>query len=86
MADTTSYAVLPFSRIENGDLVAEEGFEAASASLAVAMARAFANKQAGAIAFSRTANPETGEFAAVVLGRFGETLMAVELLVGPSAL
>jgi len=69
----TYYVVVPFDRDESGSLVAGEGQEAPSAFAAERKARAFALQHAGAVAFSRTGDPATGEFQdAVVLAQFGE--------------
>ena len=73
MADVTCFVVLPFVRDEDGELVAEEGVEAPSASSAQRRAQAMLGKKAGAIAFSRTGDPAIGEFAdAIILGRYGD--------------
>ena len=57
-----------FERDEAGDIVALEPMESQSSSAAVARARSLAATKAGAIAFSRTGDPNIGEFAdAVVL-------------------
>ena len=50
-----------------------EPMEARSSAAAVSRARALAAKEAGAIAFSRSGDPDIGEFAdAVVLFREGD--------------
>ena len=56
-----------------GELIAEEGVEAPSASSAQRRAQSMLGKKAGAIAFSRTGDPAIGEFAdAIILGRYGD--------------
>ncbi len=72
MAAVTYYVALPFTRGEDGDLVAGEPQEKQTASAAIREARRMAEAGAGAVAFSRTGDPSAGEFAdAVVIERFG---------------
>lgn len=67
----TYFVVQPFVRTEDGLVVAEPK-TAQSADAARAIARQAAGK-GGAIAFSRSGDPSTGEFSdARVLGVFGE--------------
>lgn len=74
MASVTYWAVLPFVRDEDGNLCADEAVECQSSAGAAARARALAATKAGAIAFSRTGDPETGDWAdAIVLTRVGDT-------------
>ena len=76
---TTYYVALPFVRNEDGDLVTDEPREAQSETGAKRIAAALATEKAGALAFSRTGDPEVGEFDdAVILARYGE--VAEELL------
>ncbi|MFC2248781.1 hypothetical protein ACETRX_04070 [Labrys portucalensis] len=79
MAKVTYYVVLPFIRNEEGDLFAIEAEEALD--VAKAKFRAFnmvGHKRGddvivGAIAFSRTGDPATGDFGdALILSRHGE--------------
>jgi hypothetical protein len=73
MADLTYFVALPFERNSDGELVAGEPRDAQSQSAAVRLAAALAATKAGAVAFSRTGDPSTGEFAdAVILARYGE--------------
>ena len=73
MSNITYYVSLGFIRNEEGELVALEAVESQTSSVAVAKARSLASKNAGAIAFSRTGDPNIGEFAdAVVLWQGGE--------------
>ena len=69
----TYYVVVPFGPSQDGDLVALEPMEAQSGETAKRRAAAAALKHGGAIAFSRTGDPTTGEFGdAVVLGTYGD--------------
>ena len=73
MGVVTYYVAMAFRRDEEGELVALEPVEARSSSAAVSRARSLAAQEAGAVAFSRTGDPDIGEFAeAVVLYREGE--------------
>jgi hypothetical protein len=73
MGVVTYYVAMAFRRDEEGELVALEPVEARSSSAAVSRARSLAATEAGAVAFSRTGDPDIGEFAeAVVLYRQGE--------------
>jgi hypothetical protein len=82
MGTLTYYAVLPFVRDEGGDLVPGAAKECSSAANAVRVAQNLAFSSAGVIAFSRTGDPATGEFAdALVLRKFGEVL-SIDDLVG----
>jgi hypothetical protein len=75
MSAVTYHVVLGFQRSEEGDIVAGEPKEARSADQAVRLARALAEKapHCGAIAFSRTGDPDVGDFEdAVVLEAFRE--------------
>ena len=67
------HVVVPFGRIEDGDLVPLEPMEASNRERARRRAQAAATKHAGAIAFSRTGNPNTGEFGdATISATYGE--------------
>lgn len=80
MAKVTYYVVLPFLRNEDGDLAPGEAMEVPSAASARSRAAAALGKYAGAVAFSRTGDPQLGDFDdAVVLGRFGETPDGLDL-------
>lgn len=73
MANITYFVALPFEQNSDGELVAGEPREAQSHAGAIRMAAAMASSKAGAIAFSRTGDPSTGEFAdAVILASYGE--------------
>ena len=69
----TYHVVVPFDRDEEGNLVAGEAKEAPNGEIARRRAQALAAAHAGAIAFSRTGDPDSGEFQdAVVTAEFGE--------------
>jgi hypothetical protein len=69
----TYYVAIQFVRRPDGSLVAQAPVECADADAAIACAKTMTRKQAGAIAFSRTGDPDRGEFdPAVVLARFGK--------------
>jgi hypothetical protein len=69
----TYYVALPFERTEDGDLVPVEAMEAPSAGAAQRLAMRFSLVKAGAVAFSRTGDPDSGEFEdAVVIAKYGE--------------
>ena len=69
----TYYVVVPFGRVEGGDLVPLEPVEAPNTESARRRAQAAAAKHGGAIAFSRMGDPNTGEFSdAVILATYGE--------------
>lgn len=73
MAKLTYYVVLPLFRTSDGDLVADEPIEVSDGDRARRQAERVARAKGGAVAFSRTGDPSTGEFAdALVLARFGE--------------
>lgn len=77
----TYYVALPFMRNEEGELVPGEAQDRQSASSAESLARKLALTAAGAVAFSRTGEPATGEFSdAVVLRTFGEVPSLEDLL------
>ena len=75
MAAVTYFVALAFARTEEGEIGACEPKEARSADQAVRMATSLAAMEAhcGAIAFSRTGDPDIGEFDdAVILKTVGE--------------
>jgi hypothetical protein len=85
MAEVTYYVALPFTLTEDGDLVAGEAKECQSAHGAAREARRLASTSAGAIAFARTGDPGTGEFAdAVVIESFGNVQSVNDLTGDPS--
>ena len=69
----TYHVVIAFDRDAEGDLKPGEAREVMSPIVAERRARALALEHAGALAFSRTGDPATGEFQdAVILAQFGE--------------
>ena len=69
----TYHVVIAFDRDAEGDLKPGDAREVLSPIVAERWARALALEHAGAVAFSRTGDPATGEFQrAVILARFGE--------------
>ena len=74
MTSLTYYVVLPFFRTADGDLIADEPIEVPNAGVARRQAQRVARSKGGAVAFSRTGDPQLGEFSdAVILARYGET-------------
>ena len=79
----TYFVAIPFVRNKEGELVPGEAQDRQSASAAESLARKMALTSAGAVAFSRTGEPATGDFEdAVVLRSFGEVPSMEELLSG----
>jgi hypothetical protein len=73
MGNITYYVSMGFVRNEEGDLVALDPIESQTSSVAISTARSLAAKNAGAVAFSRTGDPDVGEFDdAKVLWQAGE--------------
>jgi len=69
----TYYVVVYFDRDEEDNLKAGEAREATNAAAAERAARALAAQHAGAVAFSRTGDPATGDFRdGAVLAQFGD--------------
>ena len=80
MANVTYYVALPFMRTEEGELVPGEAQDRHTAFAAVNAARKLARMYPGAVAFSRTGDPESGDFAdATILRMFGEVGASVEM-------
>ena len=72
MSNVTYYVAMGFELID-GDLVAMDPAECQSSTQAISRARSLAAKKAGAVAFSRTGDPNIGEFSdAVVLFSAGD--------------
>ncbi len=68
----TYHVVVPFTQDQDGNVVPLEPNEAPSADAARRRARAAAEKHGGAVAFSRTGDPNTGDFEeARVIASFG---------------
>jgi hypothetical protein len=71
----TYYVALPFIRADDGTIAPGEAFECRDAGAAILRAEILSRIQGnvGAIAFSRTGDPDVGKFEnAVVLKTFGE--------------
>ena len=69
----TYYVVVPFDRDDDGDLRPGEAQEVPNPGIAERKARDLARVHAGALAFSRSGDPATGNFQdAVVLATFGQ--------------
>ena len=69
----TYFAVLPFSRSEDGDFIAEAAIEVRSHEQAKATAMRMAGADRGAVAFTKTGDPQLGDWNdAVILGRYGD--------------
>lgn len=82
MAEVTYYVALPFDRNDEGELVPGEAQECQTSSAAIRRAQSMAATHAGAIAFSRSGDPKTGDFEpAEVLKSFGE-IPAEDALMG----
>ncbi|UDL94132.1 MULTISPECIES: hypothetical protein [Lichenihabitans] len=72
MPPITYHVVVPFDRSPEGDLVPGEAKEAPNGDRAKRMAQALAATHAGALAFSRNGDPDSGVFDdAVVTAIFG---------------
>lgn len=83
MASVTYYAVLPFVRDEDGNLCPDEAVECQSPAGAASRARALAVTKAGAVAFSRTGDPDIGDFSdAVIIVRVGDVPSDLEAVTG----
>ncbi len=73
MGNVTYYVAMGFERDPEGELAAMDPAECQSSSQAISRARSLAASKAGAVAFSRTGDPNIGEFTdAVVLFSAGE--------------
>jgi hypothetical protein len=74
----TYYVVLPFVEAPRG-LLAEEAIEARGKAEAVRMGKRLAEMKAGVIVFSRSGNPDLGEYEdAKILAKFGQVPSVVE--------
>ena len=73
MPEITYFAVLPFSRTEDGDFLAEAAIEVRSAAQARSTASLMEGAGKGAVAFSKTGDPQLGVWQdAVILARYGD--------------
>jgi hypothetical protein len=69
----TYHVVVVFDRDEEGGLKPGEAQEATNSAAATRRARALSGQHAGAVAFTRTGDPATGEFQdGAVLAQFGD--------------
>ena len=81
MGVMTYFVALPFVRNDEGALVAGEAQDRQSAGAAESAALRMAETAPGAVAFSRTGDPATGESEdAAVLRTFGEVPSLLALL------
>jgi hypothetical protein len=73
MADVTYYVAMAFVRTEEGDLVPAEAKDFQDPGAARREAQRLSALHPGALAFSRTGDPASGDFAsAVILIQYGE--------------
>jgi hypothetical protein len=73
VGNITYYVAMGFDRDGEGELVALDPVECQSSAQATSRARSLAATKAGALAFSRTGDPDVGEFEdARVLWQGGE--------------
>jgi hypothetical protein len=73
MPRVTYYVALPFVRDDEGTLSAGEAVECPNPATAIQRASAMVTGTVGAVAFSRTGDPDVGEFEpAMVLVKFGD--------------
>jgi hypothetical protein len=78
MPNVTYYVVVPFSRGDDGNLVPGEAKEAPNGELARRRAQAACtvSGNVGSVAFSRTGDPESGDFQdATIIATYGEVDM-----------
>ncbi|TAL79996.1 MAG: hypothetical protein EPN75_08890 [Beijerinckiaceae bacterium] len=81
MGSMTYYVALPFLQDKNGAVIPGTPRECPTPAHAVATARRLAVNGAGAVAFSRSGDPSTGEFSdAIVIATFGETASLDDLV------
>lgn len=86
MSAVTYYVALPIILGEEGELLPGEAVEMPSEQAARSRAAALAAKYAGAIAFSRSGDPSTGEFEpAVILARYGDLPAEIADAIGGGA-
>lgn len=73
MAEVTYFVALPFRQTDDGDLMAGDAVECPNAGRAVKEAQRMSRTNTGAVAFSRSGDPASGEFAdAKIIKQFGE--------------
>jgi hypothetical protein len=86
MGSVTYFVALPFGRDDNGNLCAGEAVEAPSELIARSRAARLSTSYEGAVAFSRTGDPTSGDFQpAIVLSRHGELPEDLEALMAGNA-
>lgn len=79
MSKQTYFVALPFIAGKRGRLAEGEPVMAASASQAIRAAERLLDRHAGAVAFSRTGDPDTGDWEdAVILAEAGQVPKAGE--------
>lgn len=80
MARVTYFVAVAFGRNENGDIEAiGEGVQTQSSEAARRTASRFQAQHGGGIAFSRTGDPNTGDFdEAIVLARYGDVATTLD--------
>lgn len=67
MTAITYYVVQAYDLDEEGNLVAREAQQATSSDQAMRVAAALAREAAGVIAFSRTGDPDIGEYGEAII-------------------
>ena len=73
MPRVTYYVALPFVRDEEGAIAAGDPVECPNPATAIQRATDMAADSVGAVAFSRTGDPDVGKFEpAMVLAKFGD--------------
>lgn len=83
MTRLTYHVVLPFSRNDEGELCPGEPVECPSPAAATVQAQRLAARLGGAVAFSRTGDPDLGDYNdAVVMARVGDVPMDLEAAAG----
>ena len=84
MPAITYFVALPFVWSDDGVLVAGEAQERVTSLAAVRVAQSLAATSAGAVAFSRTGDPSTGDFSeAEIIRSFGTIPDTDTLLAAP---
>ena len=84
MANVSYFVALPFVWSEDDELVVGEAQEHVAPIAAVRAAQSLASTSAGAVAFSRTGNPSTGDFSdAEIIRTFGTVPDVDTLLAAP---
>lgn len=71
MMVATWFVVQPYERSKKGRMIQRDAREWQTAEAACREAERVAAQGGAAVAFARTGDPETGDFAAVILGVYG---------------